>query len=318
MAKGVVRVDDDVGLAGDERGAGDLRIDFAVLDMDSAFENAANDAFLAPEVARLEFAIGVKAGQLRTGAGAAGRAVIFLAGAQNEILAVNSGNDGGPVQLDVIDFMAVSAADSVFVERAANRPGEIGKRGDVLHAQFQRIVFHQEKPVAGPRHIAVDRAVAGDIHRYIRCRPAARDVQDAHFARWMQRCGDPTDGGLYNVFPDADSSQVGKRHDQTNGAMHAHANESDVVEEDDPGGRGRVNRLAKNSADHHFGAARLGDQRFAQIIVVRSEAREALGHPTGAEVGPACHQDARWLPAGMGIDDVETTHVLKHALARPL
>ena len=90
VAERVALVEDQVGLRVHVRRAGDLGIELAIHHGDRAFEDAADDALLAPDLARLQFAIGVQAGQLGAGAGAARRAVVGLAGAQHEVLAVGA------------------------------------------------------------------------------------------------------------------------------------------------------------------------------------------------------------------------------------
>ena len=64
---------------------------------DRAFEDAADDAFLTPDFAGLQFAVGIEAGELGAGAGAAGRAVVGFAGAEDEVSAIGAAATvGGP------------------------------------------------------------------------------------------------------------------------------------------------------------------------------------------------------------------------------
>ena len=85
----------------------------AVHNRDRAFEDAADDALLPPDLARAQLAVGGQAGQLGAGAGAARRAVVGLAGAEHEVPAVGAGRGRRAEQLDVVDLAAVRAGDAL-------------------------------------------------------------------------------------------------------------------------------------------------------------------------------------------------------------
>ena len=77
----------------------------SVAHLNAAFKDAADNAFLFPHLAFAQLAVGIQAGQLGTGPGAARRPVISLARAQDEILAVDSRLLRGTEQFDVIYFL---------------------------------------------------------------------------------------------------------------------------------------------------------------------------------------------------------------------
>lgn len=104
------------------------------MDGKRAFEDSAEDAFLPPGLTGGELAVGVEAGQLSTGAGAAGRAIESRAGAENEVATGVGGVLGGAGELDVIDEGTVFAADAVGFERAAHRIGGSSESGAVFCA----------------------------------------------------------------------------------------------------------------------------------------------------------------------------------------
>ena len=54
-----------------------------------------------------ELAVGAQAGELGAGAGAAGGAVVGLARAEHEVLAVGAGHAGRAEELDMVDLAAV-------------------------------------------------------------------------------------------------------------------------------------------------------------------------------------------------------------------
>src|SRR5690606_28573379 len=87
--KGIIVLENQGGFAADAGASAQGRDDLAVLTRFVAgLELAANDTGLAPDLSRRELAVGGQAGQFGAGAGAAGRAVVGLAGAEHEVAAV--------------------------------------------------------------------------------------------------------------------------------------------------------------------------------------------------------------------------------------
>src|ERR1041385_8006781 len=86
----VARIQHQLGLRIYECRSLDAGIHFAVADLHAAFKHAAHDAFLLPGLPFFDFAIGVKAGQLRAGSSSAGRTIISLTRTQDEIPAVDT------------------------------------------------------------------------------------------------------------------------------------------------------------------------------------------------------------------------------------
>src|SRR5262249_15267384 len=99
----VPRIDQQRRFAVDVGLAADARDDAAALAGPIArLEDAADDALLFPDLTRRQFAVGGEAGELGAGAGAARRAVVGQAGAEDEVAAVRERR--GAEQLDVIDL----------------------------------------------------------------------------------------------------------------------------------------------------------------------------------------------------------------------
>ncbi len=73
-------------------------------------ELAAGDAGLTPDLTGGQLAVGRQASQLGAGAGAAGRTIISLAGAEHEVAAVGVRVLGE--QLDMIDLSTILAGDA--------------------------------------------------------------------------------------------------------------------------------------------------------------------------------------------------------------
>ncbi len=88
---------------------------------DTTGEDRVENAGLAPWLAGREFSVGMKAGQLGAGAGAAGRAVVNLARAEDEVPAVASPRIAGRTEdLDVVDLATVVAGDAVDGKRVTD------------------------------------------------------------------------------------------------------------------------------------------------------------------------------------------------------
>ncbi len=171
-------IENEVGFGVHIRVAGDLGIELAVDQRHSAFEDGTDDALLPPHLAGLQFAIGVEAGQLGAGAGAAGRTVVGLAWAEHEALAVGAGVGGRAEELDVVDLAAVAAGDPLRFDALADAPGEIGKLVNAVEREVLAVIATQEKPVAAPGDIAVDGPDARRVHRDVRRAAIAGHVAD--------------------------------------------------------------------------------------------------------------------------------------------
>ena len=103
---------------------------------DRALEDAADDAFLPPDLSRRELAVSGQARELGARPGAAGGTVVGLAGAEHEVLAVGA-RRGRPEELDVIDLAAVRARDALRGEAWRIRQVDLGQAFDV--SQLKRL-----------------------------------------------------------------------------------------------------------------------------------------------------------------------------------
>src|SRR5271166_5431308 len=98
------------------------------------------------------------------------------------------------------------------------------------------MLFHQVKPVAAPGDIPVDLPVTWHVDWHGNAGAKARHVFNGDFARWMQRGGDDSDGGFNAMDTGADSAEMRERGNEADGSVTAHADVSDVIEEDDASG----------------------------------------------------------------------------------
>src|SRR5262249_34139023 len=145
--------------------AGDARDDPAAVDAHRPLEDAADDALLPPDLAFPELTVGVEAGELGAGAGAAGRAVVGAPGAEDEVAAVGRDVGRRAEQLGGVDGAAVGPGDAVALQGAADAPGEVGQVLDVGQPQLLAVLGDEEEPVAAPGHVAGDGAEVLDTYR---------------------------------------------------------------------------------------------------------------------------------------------------------
>src|SRR5687767_2684915 len=108
-----------------------------------------------------------------------------------------------------------------------------------------------------------------------------------------------------------DAPHVREGDHQADGAVAAHADGADVVEENDAGARRRVDRLDQQRADDDVGAARLVHRRGPVAVEFALQALAALGERTGAEVGTALDDDSSRLAAGVRVDHFQLLHLLR-------
>ena len=164
-----------------------------------------------------------------------------------------------PEQLDVVDQPAARPGDPVRLDRLPDAPRHVGQPIDVAELDRLAVVGHQEEPVPAPGDVTGHGAVSRHLDRHALAVAVARHVPHGHPAVGVERRGDGADRRLDAVGARADAAHVGERDDQPDGAVAAHPERADVVEEDDARGAGRVVRLAQQRADEHVRPARLVD-----------------------------------------------------------
>ena len=167
------------------------------------------------------------------------------------------------------------------------------------------VIGDEEEPVAAPGDIAVDAADAGDVERDGGGAAIAGDVADGGAAIGVEARFDGAAVGVDAADAGADAAQVGEGDHEADGAVAAHVEEADVIEEDHAGLAGGVVRLAEQGADDGVVAARLIDDGGADVIEVRRGTGRGVPGRAAAEIGAAGNDDAGGLAAGVGIDDAD-------------
>src|ERR1700722_12402889 len=232
----VPRIFQELAFGTDKRASADTRENApGRTQFEARAEAAADDAFLHPDLAALQFPIGVEAGQLGAGSGSTWRPVISSARAENEVAAVRVVRSRGTKELDMVDQGAVLAAHALSLKRIANRGGRHRQRSHVREYKIARRKRSEEEPIAAPRDISAHGAKARnlDLNRF--GETVALNILDRRRAIVDQFHADHADRGLEAMASGLEPAHMRKRHGKADRAVAAHADISDIVEEDDAG-----------------------------------------------------------------------------------
>ncbi|MFT5130465.1 MAG: UDP-glucose 4-epimerase, partial [Rhodothermales bacterium] len=287
----------------------------AIANLHAALKDAADNTFLAPDLALGEFAVGDQAGEFGARASAAGRAIVGTTRAHDIASAVCIWIRGRAEELHVIDLAAVVATNACCFEGAADGPRAGFESCDVRELQLESVVVYQEEPVAAPGDVAMHVAESGHIDRHSCSAAIAAHVTDGHASVWKECSGNIANGCFELMFAGADASEMGQCGDDADGAMSAHAEIADVVEKDDARCGLRTARRAEQGADQHIAAAWLEDDSRANGVVRITKALALCCQVAFAQLWPASDDDASGLAARMRINNTYSRHARKIALA---
>ncbi len=278
-----------------------MGVDCAVFDTYPAIESAADEAFLTPDLAWCEFAIGIKAGEFGGGSGAAGGAVVGFAGAEDEVSGVGSRGDGWPVEFNMVDFGVALRVDGL-----ADGPRVRGKGFQVGEFDAFRGSVDKEEPVAAPGDVAGDRAVGGDLDGDACCRAIGGDVVDGDFEVGVEFGFHDSNGGFNAVEAGLNPPHVGEGDGEADGPVAAHMEVTYIVEEDDADGAGGVSGFAEQGSDYRVRGAGFVADRGAVTVEPGAEEVQAFAQRSVAERGATGDDEAGGFAGGMGINDVNS------------
>src|SRR5262249_56125167 len=126
-------------------------------------EHAPEDALLPPDVAFPELPVRDQAGEFGTGSGATGRAVVRLAGAQDEVAAAIRRDARPSAHLDLVDLRPARPGDAAPRQLLPDAPRVVGQMFHVSQVQLLPVVADQEKPVPAPGDVAANAPDARNI-----------------------------------------------------------------------------------------------------------------------------------------------------------
>src|SRR6185312_529043 len=239
-------------------------------------------------------------------------------GTQHEVARALHGRCARFVDLDMIDFAAIAAANSLRVEPCPDRARERRQALDVLRHDRDARRFDEEEPVAAPCDIAGHHTMRGYFDGHVRRVTETGHVGNRHAVPVVQLDGHHADRRLEAMHAGPDATEMRERHREPDRAMPAHADHADVVEEDDARGARPVDGLAQQRTDDHIGATRLVDDARAETIEIAAEALAAGGKIVVSEIGAAFDDGARGFAGGVRIDDANGLHAATlSAVARP-
>lgn len=278
-----------------------MGVDCAIFDRYPAIESAADEAFLTPDLVGGELAIGIEAGEFGGGPGTAGGAVVSFSGAEDEVAGVGSGGDRGAVEFDMVDFGV-----TLSVHGLADGPGVSGEGLQIGEFDALGGVVNEKEPVAAPGDVASDGAVAGDLDCDARCGAVGGDVVDGDFEVRVKLGFHDADGGFNAVEAGLNPPHVGERDGEADGAMAAHVEVADVVEEDDARRTGGVSGFAEQGSDHGVGSAGFVADGGTVAVELGAEEVEAFAERSVAQRGATGDDEAGGFAGGMGINDVNS------------
>jgi len=104
------------------------------------------------------------------------------------------------------------------------------------------------------------------------------------------------------VLPRTDSSHVGEGRYDTDGAMTAHSEVPNVVEEDHGRGGLWINGFAEERADYNLRSARLTDDSAPEVVEFAPKALHPAWQISFFEIRSTGNDDSCRLPCGVGVD----------------
>ncbi len=305
VLEGIIRVKDDGGFTGDEGSAGDNGNELSGLGKgkERSFENGADDAGLTPDFTFGKFSAGSEAGEFCAGAGAAGGAVVFLAGAEDEVLRIGVEpffrcGEG----LNVIDFTAIGSGDVLCFEGVADGTGELCEGFNVLGANGGALVGDEEEPIASPSDVSGDDTPVRNGDFDVLGGAIGGDVFCCYRVVLVKGGGDDADGSFNAVLSGFDAAKVGEGFDDPDGAVEAAVKIGAIVEEDDSGDAGGIVRFAEACADHGAKSTGLVDEGGSDPVGLLGE--ELVGGDGSFGKVDAGDDGPGRFAAGVGVDDL--------------
>ena len=263
-------------------------------------EQAADDAFLHPLGPDRQIAVGREARDLGAGPGAAGRPVVGPAGTKDEIPAAGAGLGRGTEQGNMVDL-----GETRVRHRLAHADAIVGELGDIIKLKPLAVFVDHTKPVAAPGEITAHVADAGQIDRQRLFPAVARYVVERHHPAGCQHRHDHASRGVEFHQARLEQTRVSQRHDHTDGAVAAHTEKADVVEEDDAELTRLVVRLDQERPDGHVRAARLTDDGRAKLVVLLPEHLHPFRQRPAAQIRAALEHKPGRFAAGVRINDLD-------------
>jgi hypothetical protein len=134
--------------------------------------------------------------------------------------------------------------------------------------------------------------------------PKARDVANRNLACVVQFRADYAYGRFDPNPTGPNAVQMSKRREKPDGAMAAHAEISDVIEEDNPCIGGRISRWTQQRSHDCVRTARFVDNSGSNMVKVLAKPNKPLTDAAGSQIGAATEHDPGGFTAGMRVYDL--------------
>src|SRR6185503_319635 len=229
--------------------------------------HAAHDALLPPDLPLVQFSIREKTCELGAGPCPTRRSIVSIAGTQNEVFAVDSGELRWCKQLDVIDLVPIASFNSGASKLIANATRKLHQLLEVLELQLLRVIVHEEKPVATPGDVARHWSKSRHVDRNILCEPVARHVCYFNLSGSVKMCDDNSDRSLDAMRAGTDATQISERRYHADRPVPAHAEVCNAVEEDHPGHTRIVDWRTQQSTNHRLRTTRFVYNSAAEVVM---------------------------------------------------
>jgi hypothetical protein len=187
----------------------------------------------------------------------AGTNVAGIAWTKNEVAAVGLGRLRHTKQLNMIDLGSIRSYNAIAGRAALIACAHLESSTTSASASESSGALARKSQLPPPDRVSCNEAISRYIQRDIFMQPVRRNVFGRHLSRLMQRRCHHARWHLDLVLTGLNPSHVPKRSHQTDRAMAAHAEITNVVEIDHRCCARRVKRLQQNRSHHNIRPARL-------------------------------------------------------------
>lgn len=274
--------------------------DPVAIDVYMPFKDAADNAFLSPDLALAELAVLEKARKLCTRARAARAPVVFESRAEHKVSAVCI--QRRREKLDVVYHGAVFAGHIVGAESCPNIDRIFGELFEISEVDRQPVVADEKEPIAAPGDIAYDAAAAGHVDLDRLCKAIARNVSYRDRSVIVKRGLDRADRCFDLVFTGRDAAHILQSLDEADRTVPAHSEVSDIIEIDDAGSRGLIYRFAQKRPNDGIVTSWFANDGRTKPVIFTAKYLEPLTHQAVAEIRKAADDNSRRLAARVRID----------------
>src|ERR1700761_6957170 len=169
-------------------------------------------------------------------------------------------------------------------------------------------MFGEEKPVSAPCNVAYHSAMPWHFDGDMLQMAITWNIFYPNAAIAVQSCADHAHGGFNLVRSRPNASEMGESCHYADGAMPAHAQISNIVEEDDSGCVAAIGGFPQKRSHQNIRTARFVHHSRPEAVEFSRKTTETLGERAAAEVRTAFDHHTRWLTCCMGVEDMDGPH----------